>query len=231
MDNLPRRLERTRERTPEHCRVAAEHERLDERAIARDAAIGDDRHAIAYGDSALDERLHLRHAETRSEACGAATAGSYSDLDAIHAAVGQEPGALGGADVAGDQLRIAEALAELIDRLRHDHRVAVGNVDDDHIHAGPDQLAGPLEIVAGRPDGGADPQAALRIARRERLPAMLDDVPRGDQSEEPAVGVDEREFLDLAVAHDALGFVDADRALVDDETLGGRHPIGHAGGA
>ena len=56
-------------------------------------------------------------------------------------------------------------------RVHHD-RVAVRDVDDDHVDAGAHQLGGALEVVAGRADRGADAQPALLVARRERQPPL-----------------------------------------------------------
>ena len=53
-------------------------------------------------------------------------------------------------------------------RALHHDRVAVGDVDDEHVDAGADQLGGALEVVAGRADRGADAQPALLVARGER---------------------------------------------------------------
>ena len=84
------------------------------RAVAPDAAVGDDRHVgIAEREPALDERLQLRHAEARRHARRAAAARTDADLDAVGAEIEQKPGALGGRDVARDHLDLAEALAEL----------------------------------------------------------------------------------------------------------------------
>ena len=48
-----------------------------------------------------------------------------------------------------------------------------------------DQLRGALEIVAGRADGGADAQPALLVARGKRQPALVHQVARGDQADQP----------------------------------------------
>ena len=53
------------------------------------------------------------------------------------AALEQERGAFGRADVAGDQLDVAKALAHFADRALHDDRVAVRDVDDEHVDARP----------------------------------------------------------------------------------------------
>ena len=90
-------------------------------------------------------------------------------------------------------------------RALHHDRMAVRDVDDDDVDVGANQLGGALEIVAGRADGRADAQPALGVARRERHPALAHEVPRGDQAEQHAVGVDERQLLDLALDHEPLG--------------------------
>ena len=97
----------------EHHRVAAEEQRLRDAAVAPDAAVGDERHALADGQPRLHERLDLRHAEVRRQPRRAAAAGTDADLDAVDAALEQEPRALGGRDVAGDQLDVAESLARI----------------------------------------------------------------------------------------------------------------------
>ena len=175
--DLAGRLFGAGKRAAEHHGVAAEEQRLGERAVALDAAVGDERHARSPDrQPALDERLQLRHAEARRHARRAAAAGPDADLDAVGAALEQEARALGGRDVAGDQLDVAEALAELAHRPLHDHRMAVRDVDDEHVDAGAHELGGALEIVAGRADGRADPQPALLVARGERQPPLAHEV-------------------------------------------------------
>ena len=110
LHDVARRFGGAGERAAEHHRVAAEEQRLHERAVALDAAVGDERHAAAGGRAALDERLHLRHAEVRVEPRRAPAAGSDADLDAVDAALEQEADALRGRHVAGDQLDVAEPL-------------------------------------------------------------------------------------------------------------------------
>ena len=79
--------------------------------------------------------------------------------------------AFGGGDIAGDQLGVAELLAEGLDRPGHDRRVPVGDVDDDDVGAGAQQLRRALEIVAFGADRGADSQPAVVVARGERAAA------------------------------------------------------------
>ena len=135
----------------------------------------------ADGEAALDQRLHLRHAEAGRDARRAAAARADADLDAVGAAIDQEPRAFGGRDVAGDHLHVGETLAELAHRAVHHDRMAVRDVDDQDVDLRPHQLRGALEVVAGRADRRADHQAALRIARGERPAPLPDEILRRHQ--------------------------------------------------
>ena len=95
---------------------------------------------VAHGKPAFDERLHLRHAETRRHPRRAAAARADADLDAVGAALEQKLRAFGGGDVARNHLRVAEAFPELGDRALHHDRVAVRDVDDDDVDVRAKQL-------------------------------------------------------------------------------------------
>ena len=187
-----------------------------------DAAVGDERH-VAGADAAFVERLQLRHAEAGRQSRGAAAARSNPDLDRIDASLGEEPHALGRRDVAGDELDRGERLPERLDRSRHDDGMAVRDVDDDHVDVRLHQFSGALDEIAGGADRGADHQPAVCIARREGEPFLAVDVLGGDQADQRAALVDERQFLDLALDHDLLGDVERQLALAGDQRLDRRH--------
>ena len=191
-----------------------------------DAAVGDDRHAGSFDrKAALHQGLHLRHAKAGGDApCSLHR--PDADLDAVGAAIDQESRALGGGDVAGDDLDVGKFSAELAHRAVHDHRVPVRDVDDEQVDAGADQLACPLEIVARRADCGADHQPALRVAGRKGTAPLTDQVLGGDEPLEHAVVVDERQLLDLALDHHALGLFRRGGAAMDDQPIERRHAIG-----
>ena len=86
--------------------------------------------------AALDQRLHLRHAEIRVEPRRAAAARTDADLDAVDAALEQKLCPLCGRDVAGDELDAVEPLSERLDGARHDRRMAMRDVDDDDVNTG-----------------------------------------------------------------------------------------------
>ena len=152
--------------------------------------------------------------------------GPDADLDAVGAALDQEPRALGGRDVAGDHLDVGEPLAELAHRPVHHHRVAVRDVDDEHVDAGAHQLARPLEIVAGRADRRADHQPSLRVAGRERPAPLPDQILGRHQALSTPVVVDERQLLDLALDHHPLALFRGGAAAMDDEPIERRHAVG-----
>ena len=79
------------------------------------------------------------------------------------------------------------------------------------------RFGGPLQVVAGRADGGADAQPALLVARGERLALLLDQVLGRHEPEQRPRAVDERQLLDLALDHHPLCAGAARSAPVDDE--------------
>ncbi len=77
------------------------------------------------------------------------------------------------------------------------------------------------------PTAAADPQTAVLVARRERMRAMLDEVPRRHQAEDRVVGVHERDLLDLAFGHQPLAIGKGQWTGVDDQPIPRRHPLRH----
>ena len=148
----------------EHHGVAAERQRLHERAVALDAAVGNQRHAPVGRRAALRERLHLRDAEVRVQPRRAAAARSDADLDAVDALLEQEAHALGGRDVAGDELDVAEPLPERLDRARHDGRMAVRDVDDDDVDLA--RAGAPRRVRGSRPSRRSPRRRAAGRAHR-----------------------------------------------------------------
>ena len=220
-------LFRAGEHAAEHHGVAAEEQGLEDGAVPLDPAIGDERQVVARGLAAFDQRLQLRHAETGRQPRGASTTGPDPHLDGVHAAFGEKADAVGRGHVAGHQLDVGKLLLEGVDRTGHDHGMAVSDVDHDDVDLRLDQLRGPLEEVAGRADGRAHAQAAVRIAGGEGEPFLPIDVFRGDQPQQRAVGVHERQLLDLLLDHQALGDVERQLAMAHDELACRRHARRH----
>ncbi len=156
------------------------------RAVALDAAVGNHRHVRpADRQPALDQRLHLRHAEAGRHPRRAAAARADADLDAVGAALDagtRAPSAV--ATLPAISSTSAKALAELAPSpcsITTEWPCAMSITMTSTL--GADQLRGPFEVVAGGADGGADPQPAVLVARRERQPPLAQQVARGDQAD------------------------------------------------
>ena len=65
------------------------------------------------------------------------------------------------------------------------------DVDDQDVGARPDHFDRALEIVTGRAHRGADTQPSLRITRGERVALLVEQILRGDETEQGAVRVNE----------------------------------------
>ena len=101
------------------------------------------------------------------------------------------------------------------------------DVDHEHVSPRPEHFGRPLEIVASRANRRGDAEPALGVSRRKRLMLLLDQVLRGNETQQRAVGVDERQLLDLARDHQALGILERNRSDADDQLRARRHPFGH----
>ena len=142
----------------------------------------------------------LRHAEAGREPGRAAAAGADAHFDRVDAALGEKPHAVRGGDVAGDELDVGERAAgtrrwPCAITTEWPCAMSMTITSTCALH----ELGGALEVVAGRADRRADAQPAVRIARRERQPLLAMDVLGGDQADQRAVRVDERQLLDLAL--------------------------------
>ena len=73
--------------------------------------------------------------------------------------------------------------------------VAVGGVDDQHVHLGVDERLGPVELTHAH--RGADAQAAAVVPAGEGELVQLGDVAHGDQARQPALVVHEGSFSTL----------------------------------
>jgi hypothetical protein len=129
------------------------------------------------------------------------------------------------ATLPGDELHVAEPRPDLLDRGRHDERMAVRDVDDQQVGAGFEHLRRPLQVVAGRTDRRSHAEAAAVVAGSEGMPPVLQQIFRRDQAEHRAIGIYERQLLDLVRGHQRLGVGERGHAGVHDQPLARRHPL------
>ena len=93
--------------------------------------------------------------------------------------------------------------------LDHAERMSVRRVDDEHIGAGGDECLRALDRVGADADGGADAQPAALVLRRVRVLDLLLNVLDRDEPAQLAVGIDDRQLLDLVAVQDLLGLLRA----------------------
>ena len=112
----------------------------------------------------VEDGGELRHADAGDDAGGADRARADADLDRVGAGIDQRLGAVGGGDVAGDDLGRVGEPADLADRVEDARGMAVRGVDHEDIDAGIEQRLGPLDpfrTCAGRGGGAQAPLLVL----------------------------------------------------------------------
>src|SRR5262249_55115070 len=117
-------------------------------------------------------------------------------------------GAVGGGDVAGDQVDFREAALYFLDGGQDAFGVPVGGVDHQGVDASANQFLGALEIIAGGAKGGGDPQPAEIVLGSKRVLDGFLDVFDSDQAFEAIVFVDDQQLFDAVPLQDRLGLVE-----------------------
>src|SRR5256886_392940 len=155
-DHVAGRLLCAGEHGADHDRVRAGRDRLRDVPGGGDAAVGDQRDAVAGTHlRAVVDRGDLRHAHPGDDPRRADRPRSDTALHGVHTGVDQRLGRLGGRDVPGDELQVV-APADRPDDLEDAPRVPVGGVDDKHVHLGVDEGRGAFQRVVADPDRGGD---------------------------------------------------------------------------
>ena len=85
-----------------------------------------------------------------ADARGTDAAGSDADLDAVHTSIDQRLRPLARGDVARDDLRCVESLAQLGDHLQNSLAVPVRRIDDQQVDMGVDQRLRPIQRDGGQ---------------------------------------------------------------------------------
>ena len=225
--DVARALAAPGQQAADHHGARTRGDRLGEIARPADAAVGDQRDArIARGARALQHGRELRHSDAGDEARRAREARPDADLDGVGARGGEIAHALGGGDVAGDDLGLGEAPLELAHRVERRVGVAVGDVEHERVGVGCEQRLGALEIAAAHADRRRHAQPALGVARGMREARLLLEVAQRDHAGHAAVGVGQRQLLDAVLVHQRQRVGGRDPGLARDEVVERRHLLG-----
>ena len=179
------------------------------------------------GQRRLVDGGDLRHAHAGDDAGGADRARPDADLDRVGAGVDERLGALAGGDVAADHLDVLGGRVGLEARDHVDQHadVAVRGVGDEHVDAGLDEGGRALPRVAEVADRRADHEPAVAVLGRVGELLGLHEVLDGDEAGEAAVGVDQREPLELVLAQQQRGVVARDAGGAGDQRLRRHHLV------
>src|SRR5262249_39776795 len=150
----------------------------------------------------------LRHARAGDNARGADRSRTDADFNSVSAGARQFAGSVEGGHVAGQQFDVGQLRLHQLYGLENFRGVSVGAVDSEHVDFCVCEFVSTLEKVAGGSDGGADPEAALRILGSVGIFQLLLDVFYGDQALEVVLVVDDEKFLDAVLVKDLFRFLE-----------------------
>ena len=161
LDELAGRLVHTREDPAKHDRGGSRTDGLRDVAGVLDASVRAHRDAMAVGDlGAVEDRGDLWHARARDDSRRADRAGTHADLHAVGPRRDELLGALGGRDVAGDDLHAVPRL-HLLDHADDGGGMSVRRVDDEHVDSGADERGRAFIRVAGDTHRGSDEDVGI----------------------------------------------------------------------
>src|SRR5207245_266118 len=149
----------------------------------------------------------LRDADTGHDTGRADRPGPHADLHGIDPALDERARARFGRDVAGDELRVGEGVAQTRHGVQHALAVAMRRVHDDHVAAGVEQRLGAGLRVLRAAYGGGDTQPSVLVLVGVRILAPLEDVFDGDEAAEQALLVYDGELLDAMPGENAFRLV------------------------
>ena len=201
-----------------------------------DAAVGADGHVDAGLAEVLvacaadvDDGRRLTAADALGLARDADRAAADADLHEVRAAVGEEAEAVRVDDVARADLdALAVALADPRDGALLPLGVALGRVDDEHVHTGLDQCGHTLGVVAGV-DARADEVALLAVEQLVGLLLVQVVVLAEHERAQAALVVDDGQGVELVLPDDVVGFLQGRAVGRGDHLLARRHELAHLG--
>ena len=168
-----------------------------------DAPVGDHRDSSFEGLRAFVDRCHLRDPHAAYDPGGTDGSGTDADLHGVGSGVSHREGALGGADVARDDVRVGVVLDEPADHLDDARRMPVRGVNDHNVHV----LAGQgfHALVVARADRRTGAEAVAIVPVVQGLDVLDERLHVAETVETDKLALlDEREFSDLVPHHDVV---------------------------
>ena len=236
VDLVRRALVEAGEVAAEHHEVRAHGQSERDVVVMHDAAVGADGHVDAGLAEVLvacaadvDDGRRLTAADALGLARDADRAAADADLHEVRAAVGEEAEAVRVDDVARADLdALAVALADPRDGALLPLGVALGRVDDEHVHTGLDQCGHTLGVVAGV-DARADEVALLAVEQLVGLLLVQVVVLAEHERAQAALVVDDGQGVELVLPDDVVGFLQGRAVGRGDHLLARRHELAHLG--
>ena len=169
--------------------------------------------------------VNCGHADTCNDTRGADRSRTDSHLDGIGTTIDQRPGALGGRDIAGDDLNLVRLPFDPRHRVQHVFGMSVRGVDHHKIDARGDERLGAGKALVANGRGCGDAQAALLVLAGIGIGHRLFDILHRDQADAAILRVHHQKLLDTVLVQQALGFVLAHAFADGDQLL--RHQLGN----
>src|SRR5699024_4223353 len=123
----------------------------------------------------------LRHTGTSHHARGADAARTNTDLERIGARLDQVFGRGTGGDIASDNRQVRELGSQVSQRIANAAVVAMGGINNDHIHTALYQGLGTLFALHAHANGSTDAKSALAVLGGVRVLDLLLNVLDRDQ--------------------------------------------------
>ena len=223
-DRLARTLFGPGEQAAEHDAVGAGREGFGDIAGVFNAAVGDQGNAGLVGNGfAIHDGRQLRHAHAGHHPGGADRTRPDADLDAVNAGFDQLFRALGGADIAGNDLGVLEIALDHLHGPDDIGRMAVRGINDDDIGPGLQKGLHPGRRFAADADGSPDPQPAQTVLAGLGIFFHLFDVLDGDHADQTAVLIHHQQFFDLVPVQELLGLLQGNSFRNGNQVLAGHH--------